>query len=105
MLLGAETDRLAGGSEEGRWAQATEIPSLFHRRLACLRDFQSMRPVQHIVNSFAKAEITLFTVCNSLRDRVSILLEARSGSLRAATGGPLEYPWIYTSAVRRLGPM
>ena len=53
MLLGTKANQFAGGGEKGRLAQATEIPSLFHSRLARVGGFQSMQVLQLTVNSLS----------------------------------------------------
>ena len=58
MLSGAKTNQLAGGGEQGRLAQATEIPSLFHGVSLVWGISQSMQSLQFIVNSFTKLDIT-----------------------------------------------
>ena len=64
MLLGTKADQFACWGEEGRLAQATEIPSLFHRGSLAWGEFQSMRLLQPIVNSLSGLAINCFIVCN-----------------------------------------
>jgi hypothetical protein len=53
MLLSTKANQLAGWGEEGRLAQATEKPSLFHGGLARVGEVHSMQLLQRIVNSLS----------------------------------------------------
>lgn len=78
MLFSAKANQLAGGGEQGRLAQATEIPSLFHRGSLMWGEFQSMQELQRIVNSLSGARYELFIVCNMLHLSGSIRESCRS---------------------------
>jgi hypothetical protein len=65
MLFSTKANQVAAWGEEGRLAQATEIPSLFHRGSLELGEFHSMRLLQPIVNSLSGHDMNCLSFVTS----------------------------------------